>query len=962
MKRNFLVALLGISLIIPACSGGGGTSSGSNPSSVIPTSSSSDVSSSIPKVESEYDKKCDTEYGEDGHLYFHYLKIEDKNVMEEYNKYCLWMWEKAPTDDNGVLYAATDSKVKERFNATTTSWVEDIFGQGKSIDEAGACIDIDLNASVKRAEKEKQEEKGNTSFEDATKLGFLVVLQTSMDGSDNFTSDGGSDTFLPNFRDNVRPNGSIHVFVTAGDVKNWSFHHLTDKPIDVNPVTDDQTGKYRSGTTKEIVNMSVNDLIGGKVEPTSQLFYDSGAVGYFIFVASFADSNGDGMGDIRGIIDNLDYLEELNVDTLWLSPVQESDSYHGYDTTDYKAVDAKFGTLDDYKELLDKAHKKGMKVMMDLVLNHTSKNNVWFTKSQRAAVEDGINYRDLYQWKFKGDKVNIITKITGEGQSATATYKEITLDYNNWSKTDRYNYYNKNGLAWYKDGESDYYYFGKFGSGMPELNYDNQQTRDMVADVANYWCDIGVDGFRLDAVKHIYMCDEVTYKNSSTKDGHITTKDLGSKTYWSTEQGKQITTYFDYACDTTKNINFWMELNKAVKAKHPNCFFVGENFDGWDQRIAGYERGMESQFDFATYYHNAEWLMNGTIDGAPKSAYDLANELKNRYTYFSQSGDMEVDGNKMYGGKRSQPINGAFTSNHDTPRQINTLIGSTSAGNVNVPVSTGNCFTLKSSTGTSIDYTLSTRQPVEDNVFYANVPSSWTAPKAYAWAGASKNAEWPGQSMTKVSGNLWKITLNKAYENIIFNDGKGNQTKDIPLGGAASIAINRVKVDSAIKILTPGISWIYYGDELGMSSNYDNKADNNKGNTDRWSRQPFKWGESKEDYITSYTFGGLEVQWDDYNTELADLEEQRNDPSSVFNYIKCLTAAKKAMGGLNWSSYSAKSYKDCYAFSVKNTKGTTFNVYINPTSGSVTKPSGTVVGHDNGSTSNIGPYGFIVTK
>ena len=175
--------------------------------------------------------------------------------------------------------------------------------------------------------------------------------------------------------------------------------------------------------------------------------------GYQIFVASFKDSNGDGVGDIRGIINSLDYLEDLGVQALWLTPIQKSDSYHGYDISDYYAVDKRFGTVDDYRELIYKAHERGMKVLMDLVLNHTSKSNVWFTNSQWGRVDaaSNINWRDIYNWKYETD---IIDKyFPADADHPYSGYYQVTV------KQDA----ESSNPSWYRDGESHYYYYGKFG-------------------------------------------------------------------------------------------------------------------------------------------------------------------------------------------------------------------------------------------------------------------------------------------------------------------------------------------------------------------------------------------------------------------------------------------------------------------------------------------------------------------
>ncbi len=122
---------------------------------------------------------------------------------------------------------------------------------------------------------------------------------------------------------------------------------------------------------------------------------------YEIFVRSFADSDGDGIGDLNGVTEKLDYLQELGIDGIWLMPITASDTYHGYSVTDYMTVNPDYGTEDDLKRLLDEAHSRGMKVIMDLVINHTSINHPWF---QAAKSDENSGYRDYYRWVYKTDK------------------------------------------------------------------------------------------------------------------------------------------------------------------------------------------------------------------------------------------------------------------------------------------------------------------------------------------------------------------------------------------------------------------------------------------------------------------------------------------------------------------------------------------------------------------------------
>lgn len=204
---------------------------------------------------------------------------------------------------------------------------------------------------------------------------------------------------------------------------------------------------------------------------------DNYRVFYQIFVGSFSDSDGDGIGDLRGIINRMDYLNDgnknsatsLGVQGIWLSPIFVSPSYHKYDTTNYYEIDPKFGTMDDLKELIDLCHKRNVKLILDLVINHTSTGNEWFQKfrsAQRLGKTDDP-YFDYYSY---------------------ATY-ETMISGNNYHSL---------------PGAAGVFYEGNFDSGMPELNYDNQEVRQAVLDVAKYYLDMGIDGFRFDAVKYIY--------------------------------------------------------------------------------------------------------------------------------------------------------------------------------------------------------------------------------------------------------------------------------------------------------------------------------------------------------------------------------------------------------------------------------------------------------------------------
>ena len=195
------------------------------------------------------------------------------------------------------------------------------------------------------------------------------------------------------------------------------------------------------------------------------------AVVYQVYPFSFMDSNNDGWGDIEGIISKLDYIKELGVTAIWFSPLYQSPDYdYGYDISDYKAIDVKFGTMEDFDRLLEECHKRDLKVIMDMVINHTSIEHPWFRK---ALESPDSPYRDYY----------IIRKGRREGDQL--------LPPSNWESS-------FTGSAWERIGNTDEYYLHLFCPEQADLNWDNPKVRDEIVDILNFWLDKGVDGFRFD--------------------------------------------------------------------------------------------------------------------------------------------------------------------------------------------------------------------------------------------------------------------------------------------------------------------------------------------------------------------------------------------------------------------------------------------------------------------------------
>lgn len=268
---------------------------------------------------------------------------------------------------------------------------------------------------------------------------------------------------------------------------------------------------------------------------------------YQIFVGSFSDSNNDGIGDLRGVINRLDYLndgnilsgESLGIQGIWLSPIFSSPSYHKYDASDYYSVDWRFGTEEDLKELIEKCHQRNIKLILDLVINHTSSQHPWFLqfKEARASGNTEDPYYDFYSCVTTAEK--------------------------------------QNGVTYQKIAGVDAWFECNFSGEMPELNYDNPEVRQAMVDLAKYYLDLGVDGFRFDAVKYIYFGD------------------------------------------TPRSVEFWNWYMEQLKAMKPDIYCVGECWSG-ETEILEYYSAMNC-FNFAMA--QAEGVVASAAKGFSMSNY-----------------------------------------------------------------------------------------------------------------------------------------------------------------------------------------------------------------------------------------------------------------------------------------------------------------------------------------------------
>src|SRR5688500_18516243 len=202
-----------------------------------------------------------------------------------------------------------------------------------------------------------------------------------------------------------------------------------------------------------VICLAVNISIAG-AQQTGRISAWPRGITYEIYVQSFADSNGDGKGDINGMTAKLDYLKDLGVEAVWLMPISPSPSYHKYDVTDYYGIDSAYGTLDDFKKFVEEAHKRNIRVVIDMVLNHSSSRNPWFLEAS-----NNINspYRDYYVWTKSDDPQ---TKSAGNITAGESRRR------NHWNRL--------------RSADSSYLYYAQFSGNMPDVNFDNPKLREEV--------------------------------------------------------------------------------------------------------------------------------------------------------------------------------------------------------------------------------------------------------------------------------------------------------------------------------------------------------------------------------------------------------------------------------------------------------------------------------------------------
>jgi len=349
----------------------------------------------------------------------------------------------------------------------------------------------------------------------------------------------------------------------------------TTETSETSNTSEDTDASETSNTSEEI------DKIVYEPQPVPSVFKQDIAIAYQIFPIAYADSNGNGIGDLEGIISKLDYIkDELKTDMIWLNPVHPSPSYHKYDVTDYYDIDLTFGTLDDYKRLIQEAHNRDIKVLLDFVINHTSSSHPWFIS---AKSDVNSPYRDYYLWNTLEEDEFLSTK------------------------------------SWYSVTGSTEKYFASFWSEMPELNFENPKVREEIKKIAAFWLEVGVDGFRIDAARHIYDVNEYP---------------KGTKTL-------------------EKNLEWFVEFNQFIKSEKTESFLLLENWDNYNS-LGPYLNGSDSTFNFD---------LGVSIISAVTS--ENRKNIQGKLTKILAAYDKTT----------TEYVDSVFLSNHDQDRTLNQLGG-----------------------------------------------------------------------------------------------------------------------------------------------------------------------------------------------------------------------------------------------------------------------------------------------
>ncbi len=345
-------------------------------------------------------------------------------------------------------------------------------------------------------------------------------------------------------------------------------------------------GEEVDGTAEQMEVVDVTDTIPlNIIEDNYRTYYE-------VFVYSFCDSDGDGIGDLQGLISKLDYINDgddttdtdLGCNGIWLMPIGPSPTYHKYDVMDYYDIDSDYGTMEDFKELLAECDKRGIKVIMDLVLNHSSSQNPWFTEACAYLKE------------------------LGDGEPDTAVCPSF----------DYYHFSREQGAGCYAVEGTDWYYEAQFWSEMPDLNLDSEALRAQIEEITGFWLDMGIGGFRLDAVKEFYTGNPQA------------------------------------------NIAFLDWFTTMVKEQKEDAYLVGEAWLDINDYAQYYGSGIDSLFNFA--FADKDGIISKVVNGSPASRY----------------GTVSASLQETFGQYNENYTDAPFYTNHDMGRSAGYYAGENS--------------------------------------------------------------------------------------------------------------------------------------------------------------------------------------------------------------------------------------------------------------------------------------------
>lgn len=340
-------------------------------------------------------------------------------------------------------------------------------------------------------------------------------------------------------------------------------------------------------------------------------------VAYEIFLQSFFDSNADGIGDINGLRDKLDYLTDLGITLIWFMPIHPAKTYHKYDVEDYLNIHADYGTIDDFRCLINECHQRGILVIMDLVANHTSYDHPWFRQAQSNSTNE---YRDYYIWtdSERVERLGLQAFDTPDRNQAGLWHQVgPESEYFDWEEFEKKRKVNSNRR---RENQSDQEmslkkntYYAIFDPRMPDLNYDCERVQDEICRIGRRWLELGVDGFRLDAAK-----------------------------------------YFHKPSQLKLNLSWWKKFREEMFKINPSVYLLGEVWDT-STRIAPYLHSLDSLFNFELAEMLVSCLVNEGNGSAMLNAYTRMMNI-----YLRESGKNDI-------------LDAIFLSNHDQNRIMSTL-------------------------------------------------------------------------------------------------------------------------------------------------------------------------------------------------------------------------------------------------------------------------------------------------